>query len=274
MLEHLIERISRPLNRGQQPDLPPQLTLFHCLQPQHLRNVPLHYPALIFVLAGTKTLHTDGHTMTASAGNLLLLPSGHVTLSNLPPQDGRYLALTVACHDTTRPPAELANSQQQRWVMDAPDSLWLLIQQWLDAHQQHRLPDSWHLGRYREVREVVLSTGQGAHLLPRNSTMAHRLLDLFYSDFGYPWQLADVAERLHCSAATLQRQLAREGTGFRDLLEQVRMAAALGLLQDRRLPVQLVAERVGYRSASRFSERFRAHYGLLPSALKDTHNPP
>lgn len=274
MLEHLRDHIALALDNDSLPELPDPLMLFHCLQPQHLHNVPLHYPCAIFVLSGQKSLHIDGHTLTIPAGDVLLLPPGHVALSNTPPSGGRYIALAVAFPGPASHAASQATTpalpQGNQWSLPTPDAIWLLLNQWVDGHRRHAMPEDWHQGRNLEIHNQLLASGQAGHLRSTTIGTAHRTLELFYSDLTNPWQLTDVAERLHCSVSTLQRQLAKEGTGFRELLEQARMVTALGFLQGSNLPIQLVAEKVGYQSASRFSERFRQHFGLLPKTLKET----
>lgn len=273
MLAQLKLRLTQDLENDVVPVLPDQLGLFHCRQPQHLRNVPLHYPSVVFVLSGEKALHINGQVETIPAGQALMLPPGQVTLSNTPPKGGHYLALTLSFSDSSPFKAPTAEPQQDQWALPTPGSTWLLIAQWIDAHQQHTLPQSWHQGRSQELRQLLLTTGKAGHLQNPLVRTSSQVLDFFYSDLTHAWQLAEVAQRLHCSASTLQRQLAREGAGFRELLEQARMVTALGLLQGSRLPVQLIAEKVGYQSASRFSERFRQHFGLLPKALRETQSP-
>lgn len=270
MLKLLRDSILESLRQGKLPDLPDQLSLFHCRQPQHLRNVPLHYPTLVFVLCGEKRLQANGYQATALAGDVLLLPPGHVVLSNIPPPGRRYLALTLTL-PTPVNPASHRREQSSHWCLNIPEEVGLLLQQWVEAGTRYPLSDDWHQGRIEEIREQFLQTGQAAHLLQQVPQSRQQVLALIYSDLARAWQLVDVAEHFCCSPSTLQRQLQREGTGFRDLLEEARMVTALAKLQGTRLPVQQVAEQVGYRSPSRFSERFRAHFGLLPNTLRATH---
>ncbi len=63
-----------------------------------------------------------------------------------------------------------------------------------------------------------------------------------------------------------------EGARFRPLLEQARLAAALGLPQGNWRTIMDVAASVGYQSPSRFAERFRQHFGLSPSELRATRD--
>ncbi|WP_286716110.1 helix-turn-helix domain-containing protein, partial [Thalassolituus sp. UBA2009] len=52
------------------------------------------------------------------------------------------------------------------------------------------------------------------------------------------------------------------------LLSQLRLVQGLNLLQTSSLSVQQVADACGYRSASRFSERFRERFGTSPAELR------
>ena len=54
----------------------------------------------------------------------------------------------------------------------------------------------------------------------------------------------------------------------RQIVEEVRMAVALSQLQSTRLPIGEIALQCGYLSSSRFTARFRQHYGCLPKTLR------
>jgi len=83
-----------------------------------------------------------------------------------------------------------------------------------------------------------------------------------------PMTLAQTAAALHCSPRTLNRRLARAGTGFRRLLEQVRREQATELLDDRTLTIASIAERLGYSDSANFSRAFRRWYGISPGHFR------
>lgn len=70
--------------------------------------------------------------------------------------------------------------------------------------------------------------------------------------------LADIAAQLHVSARTLKRRLAELGTSYWQILdaERKRRALALALLRDTTLPLEEIAERLGYSDVANFGRAF------------------
>ncbi len=81
------------------------------------------------------------------------------------------------------------------------------------------------------------------------------------------WSVPRVAKMLFWES-TLRRRLQLESQSFRLIVEEVRMAYALGQLQSTSLPIGEIALNSGYQSGSRFTARFRQHYGLLPKHVR------
>jgi AraC family transcriptional regulator of adaptative response / methylphosphotriester-DNA alkyltransferase methyltransferase len=82
--------------------------------------------------------------------------------------------------------------------------------------------------------------------------------------------LDELARRIASSRRQLQRAFAEAGdTTFRTYLLQVRMARAAELLRNHSLPVNRVADAVGYRQPAQFAKAFRRRYGHAPSAYRE-----
>lgn len=82
-----------------------------------------------------------------------------------------------------------------------------------------------------------------------------------------PGRLPDMpalAAELHVSIRTLRRRLAEEGTGYRDLLEEVRETLAEQLLATGGLTLEEIAERLGYGEPSNFLHAFKRWKGVAP----------
>lgn len=80
--------------------------------------------------------------------------------------------------------------------------------------------------------------------------------------------LEQMAATEHVSARTLIRRLQEEGTTYQQLLDTVREELACWLLLRTDLPVEAVAERLGYGDTSNFSRTFRRWVGMTPSEFR------
>jgi AraC-like DNA-binding protein len=79
-----------------------------------------------------------------------------------------------------------------------------------------------------------------------------------------------VASRIAVSARTMQRRLQDEGTTFRSVVADVRMALAKQAIATGEAPVHLVADRLGFSDAAAFRRAFKRSTGMTPSAYADT----
>jgi AraC-like DNA-binding protein len=74
-----------------------------------------------------------------------------------------------------------------------------------------------------------------------------------------------VAETLRISERSLRRKLRDAGSSYRALLDEVRCERALALLDQQKLPVGEVAQRLGFSDATAFTRSFRRWTGRAPS---------
>lgn len=88
---------------------------------------------------------------------------------------------------------------------------------------------------------------------------------LFRDSGGFP-SLPEVAAELAVHPRTLRRQLADEGTSFRELVNEARSTLAVDLLCHVGLTVDEVSKRLGYTDTSTFCHAFKRWYGVPPSA--------
>ncbi|MFZ5560533.1 MAG: helix-turn-helix transcriptional regulator [Pseudomonadota bacterium] len=83
----------------------------------------------------------------------------------------------------------------------------------------------------------------------------------------YP-SLIEMAADEHLSPRTLIRRLREEGSSYQHLLDSVREELACWLLIQTDLPVEAIAEQVGYADTSNFSRTFRRWLGLTPREFR------
>jgi AraC-like DNA-binding protein len=82
--------------------------------------------------------------------------------------------------------------------------------------------------------------------------------------------ILSVARKLDMTERTLRRRLSEEGTSFRQILTDARLAVGHELLSTAGLDVSTVAWRAGYAEPSSFVRAFSKKYGYSPGRIKKT----
>ena len=96
-----------------------------------------------------------------------------------------------------------------------------------------------------EVREILIQ------LLPSGKASQNR-----------------IAERLHRSLSTLQRQLQTEETNYQQIREQTRRTLAQNYVSDGELSLGQIAYLLGFSDQSNFSRAFKRWTGVSPRAYR------
>lgn len=116
---------------------------------------------------------------------------------------------------------------------------------------------------------VALCAAQCDALVARRRTRSgvpqlvrERLVRLGGADAG----MDEIARQLTLSTRTLRRRLTEAGTGYRQLLDEVRQTLAEEMLDTGALSVDDVALRLGYAEASSFIYAFKRWTGTTPAA--------
>lgn len=227
-------------------------------------------PGLIRVRHGEKQVRRGTEVLAARPGELLFLPAGsRVDVRSVPDQgvyeaDGVILSTDLA--RLLPPPAAERGPQRVLTLRVAEHAeLDAALTRCVEALDRN-MPAAVRRSRLAEL--VAWLEDAGIHPFAAASDLRLRLKRLLGEQPARAWRLADVSRHLGMSEDTLQRQLRRAGSGFQPLLQEVRMEHALMLLWTTERPLGLVAEESGYDSPSRFAERFRERFGLLPSELR------
>jgi AraC-like DNA-binding protein len=251
------------------------LGFLSCANRVHLKHVPFYDPCLILVLSGHKVLFERGKPVRCRAGTLIALPGpSSFDLRNEPdPKTRRYAALLIPfkadlldrlarshnlIHEVRREPAGL--------LTFAPDET-------LHESIRHYLAtlDDPKLLNHRLMEILLILAMRKPELLSfclHRSQWAARVRALVSSDLAHAWNIAEVCRRLATTESTLRRNLKQEGTSFRGLLHELRLASALTQLLQTTQPVYLIAYQCGYRSVSRFVSTFHRRFGVPPKAFR------
>ena len=101
-------------------------------------------------------------------------------------------------------------------------------------------------------------------------SLTHKVESILSIDLQQDLSAEEVAGRLAMSDSSMRRKLSAEGTSFQTLKDRIKLGHGLYMLQTSDTPIGLLAEACGYQSQSRFTEKFKAMYGLTPSELRKT----
>jgi AraC-like DNA-binding protein len=232
-----------------------------------LSRLILPSPSLIVVRRGRKTAAWGGQSLTTGAGQAVLLAEGCFDITNHPDADGLYEAFWLSWAPDVLAPLRVAAPAAPAVALPVAPAFADALEAAFRAVGDPSLPDAVAAHRMSEIVHWLRPLGA---VLPRAAEpdIAQRARRCLSDDPARKWRLQTLAACLKMSAASLRRALSRHGGGFSDLLIDVRMSAALNLLQCTDLPVDRIALDVGYDSASRFAVRFRERFGFAPSALR------
>lgn len=230
-------------------------------------------PGAVLVLRGRKIMRRRGAAIAADAGQVVLIPDGiDFDVVNEPGLEGPYEAFALNFG------SELVQGltiQEGRAVQDIlllgnlPEGFGEACQRAGAAIAAGAdLPDAVAAARVGEVLLWLAFAGYRFVPVAAPASTPARLRKALAADPARNWRAGDAAELLCMSEPSLRRRLAAAGTSFGQLLVDVRMTAALSLLQSTDRPVTTIALDVGYDSPSRFAARFRARFAFPPSAIR------
>ena len=243
--------------------------VYSSVKEQQILNVPIIKPLLICVLDGRKRLDGDGGIDCAAGSFVFLSNKPRIDMRNIP-GGAEYFALLVEfefedfnClppkHARTEPfvqgaiePALMKTLQQfVEWAAFAPPAMW-------GMRRQEMLRLLSHLG-HAQVNAIA-----------EPPSLSHKLHGLVCADLTTDLNADVLAARLALSESTLRRKLAAEGTSLQAIKDKAKLSYGLHLVQTTFEPIGRVAERCGYQSQSRFTDRFKQFFGVTPTELRKT----
>ncbi len=239
-----------------------------------LHQVKLFYPAICHITHGSKVIIHEDSRLVATPDALIIIPANTpMEIINQPAQGIFHSDLLLLSPEII---AEFKTRYLQSWPRSKTDSLCAPLSEGLAymwgnlLHAvRHNFSDELQKHQAFGLLLALLHDGvAGPLLIERNVNLTEQVRQFIMMSPARAWTAQDVASRLAVSVPTLRRRLREESHSFRQIVEEVRMAVALSQLQSTRLPVGEIALQCGYLSSSRFTARFRQHYGCLPKTLR------
>lgn len=267
-----------PLSPGAEGRLPVRnLGFISCAHRVDIRHVPFYSPCIILVLSGRKHIFAGGESWSAQAGECLTAPAPtSYDIRNEPAGGGRpYRALIIpfsAAHlktllESHHLRAETHTQAVRVLKYDRRAELLMAIRHYLHTENDERLLN------HRVMEILLILSGIDARVLSyvlSDPRWSERVRAILATDLARGWEFEDVAARLATSPSTLRRHLRKEDTGFREVLNELRLGSALMQLLQTGHPVHRIAYECGYQSVSRFTSNFHKRFGLPPTRFRES----
>jgi len=276
-MKNLISALKEALNEKQ----PLPYSVYSSIKEQKILNVPVVKPMLIAVLSGNKALGRDGEISCTTGNFIFLSNNAAIDMRNIP-QDNEYLALLIEfeyqdfeglevnrvnkhnyCVGDITLTLEKCLQQFVEWSRWAPETLWPI-------RRKELIQLMCYLG-HKDILSMVASPqiGHKLHAL-FTEQLTERQTETGNKNHSEELTMESMCKQLAMSESTMRRKLKSEGVKLQDIKDQVKLGLGLHLLQSTLYPISYVAQKCGYHSQSRFTSRFKARFGLTPSALRKT----
>ena len=246
-------------------------SVYSSYKEQRILNAPITKPLLIFVLAGTKQLGRRDEINCPTGSFLFLSNASDIDMRNIPAAE--YFAVLIEFESSDFDCFKNPRSAETRYVQGNLDMrLAKALMQFMEW-APYAPRDLWHLRR-QELLQLIHLSGYGEVTgLVGQPSFSHQLHAIVNEDICHDWTMGRLAERLAVSESTLHRRLKAEGTGIKSIVSRARLSQGLFLLQTTMEPIGRIAERCGYQSQSRFTDRFKQQFGITPRELRKTREP-
>lgn len=244
-------------------------SVYTAVKEQKLRNVPIAKPLLIVVLNGDKELGKENELKCHSGDFIFLSDSPSINMRNIP-NNNEYFALLIEfdAQDFNGLQINAVNDKEHH-IGKTTTALEHCLKQFVEMSLW--APKEVCSLRKREIIELLCHLGHRDVLsLLGNPKIKDQIHDMFLTQCFHELSIEDICEKLAMSESTLRRKLKLEGTSVQEIKDQARLGLGLHLLQTTRESIGLIAEKCGYQSQSRFTDRFKGRFGLTPSELRKT----
>lgn len=242
---------------------------------QHrLHRVKLFSAAICHITQGSKVIIQDDSRLVATPHELIIIPANTDLEIVNHPEQGAFRS------DLLLLPPDLLSAFKVQYIQDYPSArltslcvpmskgltfMWDNLLNAVRSGLPTKLQEHQAMGLLLALHHDGLT---GSLLIERNFNLTEQVRQIIMMSPAKLWTAQDIAGQLSLATSTFRRRLRLESQSYRQIIEEVRMSFALSLLQTTVLPIGEIASRCGYLSSSRFTARFRQHYGCLPKTLR------
>lgn len=246
-------------------------SVYTSLKEQRILNAPIIRPLLIFVLAGVKQLGRQDEIVCPAGSFLFLSNTSGIDMRNIPGEE--YFALLIEFDFGDFDQFKRARGAEKKYFQGQVDGvLSKALQQYIEW-AKFAPKELWRFRREELLQLLYLSGYEDVCSIAGHPSLSHQLHDLISTDIAGVWSVERLAAQLAVSDSTLRRKLKAEGTSIKTLVDSTRLGHGLFWIQTTMEPIGRIAERCGYQSQSRFTDRFKQQFGITPSELRKTRMP-
>jgi AraC-like DNA-binding protein len=244
-------------------------SVYSSVREQRIVNVPIIKPMLICVLDGSKKLGSQGEIDCPSGSFVVLSNHPSITMRNIP-GDAEYLALIVEFEYEDFDCLPPRSGRSAPFVQgDTDAALQSTLKQFVEWSSF--APQVLWRGRRQEILQLIYHQGyEQVSAVFESPSLSHKVHGIIVADAAHDLHADELASRLAISESTLRRKLAAEGTTLQAIKDRARLGLGLHLVQTTFDPIGRVAEKCGYQSQSRFTDKFKQLFGVTPSELRKT----
>ena len=271
---NLISTIKNTIESAEQEHIDLPFSVYSSVKEQKLLNVPIVKPLLILVLSGKKALGKQNE-LACQAGDFIFLSANPALDMRNIPKDNEYFALLIDFEEQDYKGLQKVSDKKHHYCVGKSTlTLERCLQQFVESSLW--APKALWSSRKREIITLLCHMGYHEVLsLIDKPTLVRQLHDLFIEkslqcNQESPLTIGNICIDLAMSESTLRRKLKTQGTSVQQIKDQARLGLGLHLLQTSHYSIGLIAQKCGYLSQSRFSDRFKKLFGLTPSELRKT----
>lgn len=266
-----MQELIKLAREAQRDDSGLPFSVYSSYKEQRILNAPITKPLLIFVLAGVKQLGRRDEIVCPTGTFLFLSNASDIDMRNIPGDE--YFAVLIEFEFSDFDRFKNKRSGDKRYVQGSIDeALAKTLKQYIEW-SLYAPQALWHFRREELLQLIYLSGYDDVSSIVGHPSLSQQLHDIVSDNIPYDWSAGRLAEKLAVSESTLRRRLKAEGASIKSIVNRARLGQGLFLLQTTMEPIGRIAERCGYQSQSRFTDKFKQQFGITPSELRKTREP-
>ena len=243
-------------------------SVYSSTKEQHIANVPVMKPLLIFILSGHKLLGKNKEI--CAAGTFVFLPnSPTIDMRNIP-GDEEYFAIIIEFDYSDFDQFTIKHSHTKNYFQgDLNTVLEKALYQFIEL-STFAPANALHFRKKELLQLIYLSGYEEVSGIAEPPSLSHRIYDIINANILDDWSADRLATHLSMSESTLRRRLKVEGSSIQGIKNKAKLGHGLHLIQTTMGSIGHIAERCGYQSQSRFTDQFKLLFGMTPSELRKT----